>query len=80
MMPLIEALEMTKPIYSDRKQISGCPGPDYTDGGRQVGGRAGGNSVVRNVLCPDCVGGYTDAYIYQNSLNCTLGMGVFDFI
>lgn len=43
-------------------------------------GRAGGNSVVSNVLCLDCVRDHTDAYIDQNSLNCTLGMGAFDFI
>ena len=79
MVPLIKTLEMTKLIYRYRKQISGCTGPDCIDGGRQVMGRAGGNSVLKNDLGLDCVGGYTDAHIYQNSLN-HISVGIFSFI
>lgn len=33
-----------------------------------------------NVLYHDCGGGYVGIYIYQNSLNCTLKMGIFYFM
>ena len=70
MIPFIWNSRTGKLIYSDRKGISGFLGL----------ARKGGfdwNKAIRNimddrnVLHPDCGGGYMSVYICQNSSNCT---------
>ena len=72
---------MIKFFYSDRKQINGHLGPESMGGGGQVTeeGLVGTLEVKKNVLYLHGTGGYTDVYIYQNSLNCTLERDAFYF-
>lgn len=59
---------------SDRNQFNGLLRPQCINGGGWVTGKGqeGTLGAKKNVLYLDCVGGYTDGYIHQNSLNCTL--------
>lgn len=70
---------MIKFFYIDRKQISGQPGTESMGEGREVTEKAlqGTLEMKKNVLYLDWTSGYTDAYIYQNSLNYTLERDAF---
>lgn len=72
---------MIKFFYSDRKQINGHLGPESMGGGGQATGEGleGTLEVKKNVPYLDWTGGYTAAYMYQNSLNCTLERDAFYF-
>lgn len=57
-------------------------GPECTGGDTQVTGKGqkGTLGVKKNAVYLDCVAGYKDADICQNSLNCILEMGAFYFV
>ena len=72
---LYKALEKTKLIYNDRKQISGCPslGVGWENWlGRDTKKLLGGDE---NVLYIGCAGSCTGTYFCQNSLNITFKNG-----